>query len=343
MYSHICSSAGFVMGGGTWRVLATITAGLDNQCKDTLYTTHWYGKNDIQTFNSIPEVKANLKYCVKYNHRASCCHQTFESELVKYFESWRRILSAKLARVAHYQTSVHDVRNTDSYAASSKSDLEQFYAAERAFVPVLQQSVHNDCFSAILTYVAGMMCFSCKPNWFEYVVVDDAAPPHIVKVRIDPSVCVQLWDRCMVFGKASKELELRVLDSALAKQAKVGIESLYMFRDQQSLCDWAHVRIALHPFSLTTTADKEAIAMAEDSRRLVGEEPPLLFLPRNYTTLPTAKDLVQGASERRLEDLQFDVIAEGQDTTFDLQWAKNVVGTAAIEAFCVTFILSSAL
>ena len=53
------------MGGGTWRLLATIAAGLDNQCKDTLYTTHWYGKNDIQTFNSIPEVKANLKYCVK--------------------------------------------------------------------------------------------------------------------------------------------------------------------------------------------------------------------------------------------------------------------------------------
>jgi hypothetical protein len=330
------------MGGGVWRLLATVSLSLDNQCKDTLYTTHWYGKNDIQTFNSIPEVKANLKYCVKYNHRASCCHQTFESELLKYYQSWRRILSAKLARVAHFKSSVHDVRNTDTYTASSKSDLEQYYAAERAFVPVLQPSVHNDCFSAILTYVAGMMCFSCKPNWFEYVVVDDAAPPHIVKVRIDPSVCVQLWDRCMVFGQASKELELRILDSALAKQAKQGIESLYMFRDQQSLCDWAHVRIALHPFSLTTTADKEANAMAEDWRRLAEDEPPVLFLPRNYTSF-TQRENVQESSPRRLEDLQFDVIAEGQATNFDLLWAKDVVGFAAMEAWCLAFLLSSAL
>jgi hypothetical protein len=331
------------MSAGAWCFLATVSLGLDNQCKDTLFTTHWYGKNDIQTFNSIPEVKANLKYCVKYNHRASCCHQTFESELVKYFDSWRRILNAKLARVAHYKTSVHDVRNTDSYTASSKSDLEQFYAAERAFVPVLQPSVHNDCFSAILTYVAGMMCFSCKPNWFEYVVVDDAAPPHIVKLRIDPSVCVQLWDRCMVFGKASKELELRILDSALAKQAKVGIESLYMFRDQQSLCDWAHVRIALHPFSLTTTADKEANAMAEDSRRLAAEDPPVLFLPRNYSRVSTQEPTAEESSQRRLEDLQFDVIAEGQASTFDLQWAKDVVGIAAIEASCLALLLSTAI
>ena len=52
---------------------------------------------------------------------------------------------------------------------------------------------------------------------------------------------------------------------------------------------------------------------------------------------------VQEAPQRRLEDLQFDVIAEGQDTTFDLQWAKGVVGTAAIEAFSLTVLLSSAL
>merc|ERR1719506_562812 len=100
----------------------------------------------------------------------------------------------------------------------------------------------------------------------------------------------------MVFGKASKELELRILDSALAKQAKVGIESLYMFRDQQSLCDWAHVRIALHPFSLTTTADKEANAMAEDARRLADEEPPLLFLPRLITLRKNTALLTGSAS-----------------------------------------------
>ena len=52
---------------------------------------------------------------------------------------------------------------------------------------------------------------------------------------------------------------------------------------------------------------------------------------------------VESGPERRLEDLQFDVIAEGQDTTFDLQWAKGVVGTAAIEAFSLTVLLSSAL
>lgn len=82
--------------------------------------------------------------------------------------------------------------------------------------------------------------------------------------------------------------------------------------------------------------------MAEDSRRLADEEPPVLFLPRNYTTLSAEED-VHGASQRRLEDLQFDVIAEGQASNFDLQWAKDVVGNAAIEAFCLAFLLSSAL
>jgi len=331
-------------------LLAALAAGLDNQCKNTLYTTHWYGKNDIQTFNSIPSVKTNLKYCPKYNQRASCCHQTFESELQKYFESWRHILAAKLARVQQHKLSVMDVKNTDSYRASSSSDLEQYHASLRSFDRPLDVAVHSDCFSAILTYIAGMMCFSCAPNWFEYVVVDDALPPHVMKVRIVQSVCVQLWDRCSAFGDAARELEQRILDSALAKQAKSGLEPLYMFRDQQSLCDWAHVRIALHPFSLPTQADKESrlqggkatsrmllenVTLADSGLEEVLESAEVLEPPRlrGVTSGDGALETLELEEDpslaRRLEELQFDVIAEGQASGFDLRWTKNYHGSAA--------------
>lgn len=83
--------------------------------------------------------------------------------------------------------------------------------------------------------------------------------------------------------------------------------------------------------------------MAEDSRRLAAEDPPVLFLPRNYSRVSTQEPTAEESSQRRLEDLQFDVIAEGQASTFDLQWAKDVVGIAAIEASCLALLLSTAI
>lgn len=49
-----------------------------------------------------------------------------------------------------------------------------------------------------------------------------------------------------------------VLDSRLAILQRTPLENLGMFDDQQSLCDWAHDAIALHPFTTPGEGEREA-------------------------------------------------------------------------------------
>lgn len=79
-----------------------------------------------------------------------------------------------------------------------------------------------------------------------------------------------------------------------------------MFLDQQSLCDWAHDTIALHPFRRPTEAEREAAHRGGD-----------------WGGEATARRL--GA--RRLQDAGFgdtrgdiDVLEEGRASTFDTKW-----------------------
>lgn len=256
----------------------SIVGGLDDQCKDPLFETHWFGKYDIHTLNSIPTVKTDLKMCPEYNSMASCCSTEFELEQQRYFDDYRSIIfMSKLVRTTEHRQSVVDVKNTPVYSSSSHMEREQYQHALEAFNPVLTPTVHGDCFSALLTYTAGMNCFACRPDWFKYVTIENGA---VVRIHVHPSVCMEAWSRCERLGEAAMNLKQALLDSVLAKQAKLQAEDLDIFADQQALCNFLHNEVSLHPFQRPSMLEREAAPGAhKEAAHPAGEVAPLPGAP----------------------------------------------------------------
>jgi len=69
--------------------------------------------------------------------------------------------------------------------------------------------------------VAGMMCFGCKPEWFQYAVISsqDMAADRLLRIRMARSVCVELWAACSSFGTTVANLRAALRDSRLARAA----------------------------------------------------------------------------------------------------------------------------
>merc|ERR1712172_201657 len=68
---------------------------------------------------------------------------------------------------------------------------------------------------------------------------------------------MELWASCEAFGEATRRLRQSLLDSLLAKQAKHNVVDLTMFSDQQTLCDYLHDNVALHPFRMPSETELE--------------------------------------------------------------------------------------
>lgn len=315
--------------------LAPISA-LDAQCKDPLFESHWFGKvgyatrlgGHIQELNSIPTVKTGLTLCMQYNGKASCCSAEFEREQQRFYDYIKRmVLPAKFQRITVHHQSVEDVLNTAAYAAATRVEREQLDLAIERFNPVLNPGVNVPCFSTILTYVAGMTCFACRSDWFAYVTQEEE---RIVRVHVHPSVCMELWSQCEVFGMHAILLKQSLLDSALAKQAKRQVEDLDMFEDQQALCSWLHNEFALHPFRKPTESEREAAQrsgyQSASERRLAetfGHFSKESADPIADSGFPA--DIEGQFRFRRLvetyENLgEIDLLAEGRMSDFDTKW-----------------------
>jgi hypothetical protein len=313
-----------------------LVGGLDDQCKDPLFETHWFGKYDIHTLNNIPTVKTDLNLCPQYNSLASCCSAEFELEQQRYFEDYRSIIFvSKITRTTQHRQSVVDVGNTPAYKIAAHTEREQYHHALEAFNPVLTPSVHGDCFSALLTYTAGMNCFACRSSWFNYVTIENGV---VVRIHIHPSVCMEVWSRCELLGEAAMNLKQALLDSVLAKQAKLQAEDLDMFGDQQALCNWLHNEVALHPFQRPSMTEREAApgvhkepvhpaergAAAAAGGQATTASPSLM--PAAFPTpMPYATD-----NSRRLEEgdeaviesakMELDLMKQGKLSGFNIVW-----------------------
>lgn len=310
---------------------------LEDQCKDPLFETHWFGKSDIQTLSSIPTVKTELRLCPQYNRMDSCCNEEFEIEQQRYFDNYKEIIFvSKLARVITHRQSIADVRNIRQYSEATHTELEQYHRVLAKFNPVLHPSIHGECFSAILVFVAGMNCFACRPDWFGFVTREHNV---VVRVHVSSSDCMQVWSSCEAFGTAAHELKQALLDSVLAKQAQSQEESLDMFTDQQALCSWLHNEVALHPFQRPSMTEREA-APAADSAEAMDEE---MLNSGPVSATPSAAQST-GTQERRLSKSfrkEMDVLHEGRLSGFDTRWgsASSVAmpqSLSRVVAACIT-------
>lgn len=281
------------------------------ECQNPLFYTHWAGKIDIQTLSPYPAVRTNLKNCPAYNHHPSCCHQTFESEQQKYFDLWVTKFQDLVLRVAAHRESV--IAAGQRLAVAPGIEQQQFDAAVAAYDDVLSPAVQAPCFSKLITYVAGMICFGCRPDWALYAVVEKGfrSGERVVRVRMERKVCDEMWAACREYGLRVASLYSLLRDSSAARRASLAQPDLSMFLAEQLLCDWIHDTVALHPFQLPLREDPDV-----PSESMV--PPPSSSAAGNAT-----------APSRRLGAWQaLDVLLDGQNSGFDLTW-HPVSSTAA--------------
>lgn len=301
------------------------------QCRDPLFETHWAGKNDIPTLTAFPAVNTNLRKCPAFNERASCCQQGFETEQNKYFEFWRTALLGKFWRVYAHRASVLAISQS-LQSNVSKQDLEQLEVVKRRYQEILSPSVQKRCFTAVLTSVAGMMCFSCKPEWFQYAIVvrQKMTADRLVRVRIAPSVCVELWAACKSFGGVVAGLRSALTDSRIARAAPRAEENFDVFLNQRRLCNWVHNQIALHPFRQPSREESD-----------IGVQLPTI--PPSPTPPPILLNTADKV--RRLDSNMkrtLDLMAEGRATGFLQDWQGIDMISKASQTSVMHFLIISA-
>ncbi len=123
-----------------------------------------------------------------------------------------------------------------------------------------------------MVYVAGMMCFACRPDWADFAVLGGGPVESVIRLRIIREFCWALGQECRSFGETAAALAWAIRDSAVARRAPRSTENLDMVMSQQALCDWMHEQVASHPFKLPSAEDNQLehwvpLAQAESSAR----------------------------------------------------------------------------
>lgn len=272
------------------------------QCRNPLFEIHWFisaGMNP-PLLGDTPASRTNLRLCPVYNGQPSCCVESFESEQMLHFNYWKEIFGAKIEGIREDLVGIERVKDTDAFNAASDAARAQFYRALDAHERMLDPANHASCFTALMTYVAGMICFSCDPSWLSMVQLDTG---KIVRILLTGNTCHVVWEACASFGAMAAQLSQLMLDSRLVAMQGSPVEDVEMFLGQQALCDWMHNSVAMKPFTTPPEAQREAAPALE-----------VIRAGRRMATAMHAPTLTGGGTS------EYDAMKAGRASGFDTLW-----------------------
>merc|ERR1712129_485710 len=151
-----------------------------------------------------------------------------------------------------------------------------FDRALDSFEPTLHAA--SDCINAIMVFVAGMTCFSCNPNWDQFVwrgITGD-----VTAVNVGGESCIYVADHCGPFGHAMRRTISLIMESTLAKQPPP-LPDLSMLQDRETTCEWLRTTIAMQPLrsvavhvaSNATEMQSRKLSSNDNGSELMGHVP----------------------------------------------------------------------
>lgn len=198
------------------------------RCWNPLFQIHWAGKSDVRHLLATPAVQFDLGLCQSFNGLPGCCHPAFEDELQRAFSHWRSHLRRKVASIREFQMSMTETQMSPAYVKVDPTERALFDKALESFRMMIVS--YGTCFDTLLEYIAGMLCFSCDPDWRGKVLMDTASTSQqVLQLQVHDSSNEALWASCQGFGGAAEEMRQRIADSALAKAIPVQLEDLSVF------------------------------------------------------------------------------------------------------------------
>lgn len=134
----------------------------------------------------------------------SCCNGDYEAAVLQQaFHAWRGFFWKKLRKAVLLRKNLEGFEVGSegagaAHGAHSALDLRVYRELLHRFEVVLREDGPMvPCHAALLQYIAGVLCFSCRTEWFRYVDVNNGT----VRLRIRAYECDAVWSECAPFSR----------------------------------------------------------------------------------------------------------------------------------------------
>ncbi|CAE7474269.1 Spon1 [Symbiodinium sp. CCMP2456] len=316
----------------------TATEEASFQCMNPLFRIQWHtGATDLAQLLPRPSVHHDLLRCPFWNQKASCCSTSLEPFQLRIFDAHRDRIDKQVQVLEEYLALMLKLRSSDIFEDAVQ--LEQDFL-DRAIDAMRSALSHaKPCILHLLAFVAGMVCFSCQPDWVDYVWRNPLG--QVTGVNVDPNACIYVDRGCGTFGHTMQVAYLHVMESRLAKYPAASLPDFSMFFSREALCEWLRGTVAVHPLAfqpsdvLTRRLSREVPAANGGMPRRHLDTPltaaPLgtsssTSLPQavvQATAIPTSLPLPQAPTGPSSPALAFDPAKDGLASDFRMQFAPG--------------------
>eukprot|EP00928_Gymnodinium_smaydae_P077998 TRINITY_DN6159_c0_g1_i1.p1 TRINITY_DN6159_c0_g1~~TRINITY_DN6159_c0_g1_i1.p1 ORF type:complete len:387 (+),score=91.43 TRINITY_DN6159_c0_g1_i1:178-1338(+) len=215
---------------------ANAVAAPAGNCWNPMFAMHWAGKSDIRHLEASPTVQSGLRRCVAYNSKSACCPASFERTLQEAFDRWAEHLRRTIQGAKTFHVQLTGIKLSDAYVGAVPEEKALLNKALDTFPEIMD--TFGDCFDTVLEYLAGVLCFSCDPQWRQRVLLD-AGGRKVTHILVDDRDYDMLWDQCKALAAATVKAEERIADASLAKLAQAPFPDLRLFATKAAVAEFA--------------------------------------------------------------------------------------------------------
>ena len=224
-------------------------------------------------------------------------------------------MDAEVEVLQRYLASMNELRGSEVYERATRLEQELLDRATDSMQRALEFA--KPCILHFLAFVAGMICFSCQPDWVNYVWRNGLG--EVVGVNVDPDACIYVDRGCGVFGHAVQQAYLHLMESQMAKRPTASLPDFSMFFSREDLCKWLRSTVALQPLAFKSGVPARRLsagnaATATDS--LISTTAALPKAVVQATAIPTSVPLPEAPPGASSPALSFDPARDGLQSDF---------------------------
>ena len=215
------------------------------ECMNPLFRSQWHtGELDIAQLEAQPNVHHSLQKCKFWNGNRTCCTPNLEALQQRAFLLHKEKFNFELGMMEEYLSGLIQLsKDEGTFDFSDSSDQMLLLRAVNSLQVAVKLA--EPCMKRLMTYVAGMICFACQPQWSAYVWRNGLG--EVVGVNIHPNACIYVDWSCGAFGRAVQNAYFHVMESTLAKRLHLPLPDFTMFFSRVEICRWLRSVVAMHP------------------------------------------------------------------------------------------------
>ncbi|CAE7401703.1 Spon1 [Symbiodinium sp. CCMP2592] len=310
----------------------TATEEASFQCMNPLFRIQWHtGATDLAQLLPRPSVHHDLLRCPLWNQKPSCCSTSLEPFQLRIFDAHRDRMEKQVQVLEEYLSLMVKLRGSEVFEDAVLLEQDFLDRAVDAMRTALSHA--KPCILHFLAFVAGMVCFSCQPDWVDYVWRNPLG--QVTGVNVDPNACIYVDRGCGAFGHTVQVAYLHVMETRLAKYPAASLPDFSMFFSREALCEWLRGTVAVHPLAfqpsevLTRRLSREVPANRRMPQRHLdaplgtSSSTPLPEAVVQATAIPTSLPLPQAPTGPSSPALAFDPAKDGLASDFRMQFAPG--------------------